>query len=98
MRRKATASSDPAAPGFEGEAPTDAAVTAYDIAHATLYIRLMDAAAEGLDWRVMTIRLFEIEPDREPDRARRIVESHLARALWMRDEGYKGLLGARPSN
>jgi len=83
---------------FDDEAPTGRAVTDYDVTHAPLYIRLMDAAAEGLDWRIMAVRLFEIDPEQAPDRARRVVESHLARALWMRDEGYKGLLGAKPSH
>jgi hypothetical protein len=82
---------------FDDAAPTGGTVTDYDIDHAPLYIRLMDAAAEGLDWRAMAVRLFEIDPDQEPDRARRVVESHLARAHWMRDEGYKGLLGGNPS-
>ena len=82
---------------FDDAAPSGETITAYDIAHAPLYIRLMDAAVEGLDWRAIAIRLFEIDPEQGPDRAQCVVESHLARALWMRDEGYKGLLRARPS-
>jgi hypothetical protein len=30
--------------------------------------------------------------DREPDRARQAFESHLARARWMANEGYRDLL------
>lgn len=81
---------------FEDRAPTGETVTDYDIAHARLYIRLLDAHAAGLDWRAIAVQLFEIDIALEPERAQRVVESHLARALWMRDKGYKGLLGARP--
>jgi hypothetical protein len=81
---------------FDDEAPTGAAVSAYDIAHAALYVRLLDAEAAGLDWRTIAAQLFAIDAARERERARRVVESHAARARWMRDEGYKGLLGQRP--
>jgi hypothetical protein len=81
---------------FEDDAPTGDAVTAYDIAHAALFIRLLDAEAAGQDWKTIAVRLFGLDVDRDPDRAQRVVESHLARARWMRDVGYKGLLRGRP--
>ena len=31
--------------------PADAGVTEYDLAHASHYLRLLDAAAEKADWR-----------------------------------------------
>jgi hypothetical protein len=33
-----------------------------------------------------------IDPDREPDRAKHAFDSHLARAKWMTDQGYRHLL------
>jgi len=33
-----------------------------------------------------------IDPDREPDRARHVFDSHLARAKWMTEHGYRHLL------
>ena len=81
---------------FEDEAPSGNVVTDYDIAHAALYIRLMDAEAAGQGWKTIASQVFGLDVERDPDRAQRVVESHLARALWMRDEGYKGLLRGRP--
>jgi Uncharacterized conserved protein (DUF2285) len=81
---------------FADEAPSGNAVTDYDIAHAALYIRLMDAEAAGQGWKTIAIQVFGLDVERDPERARRVVESHLARALWMRDAGYKGLLRGRP--
>lgn len=83
-------------PSFDDRAPTGETLTDYDIAHAVLYIRLLDAEAAGQDWRSMAAQLFDLDPRRESVRAQTVVETHLARAHWMRDVGYKGLLGARP--
>ena len=41
---------------------------------------LLDADAEGADWRQVARIVLHIDPDREPDRARQAFESHLARA------------------
>jgi hypothetical protein len=35
-----------------------------------------------------------ISPEREPDRARRAFDSHVARAKWMTEVGYKRALNA----
>lgn len=82
---------------FDDEAPSGDVVTAYDVSHAALYIQLMDADAAGLDWQRTAVQLFGLDVDRDASRAQRVVESHMRRALWMRDVGYKGLLAARPS-
>jgi Uncharacterized conserved protein (DUF2285) len=81
---------------FADAAPSGKAVTDYDVDHAALYIRLMDAEAAGQDWKIIASQVFGLDVERDPDRAQRVVESHLARALWMRDAGYKGLLRGRP--
>ncbi|MDU6374646.1 MAG: DUF2285 domain-containing protein, partial [Bradyrhizobium sp.] len=40
--------------------------------------------------------VLHIDPIREPERARRAFDSHLARAKWMSEEGYNGLLRGPP--
>jgi hypothetical protein len=60
-------------------APSEPALTAYDERHAVTCMRLLDADAEGADWREIALRIvLRIDPEREPDRARRAFESHLA--------------------
>lgn len=82
---------------FQDRPPESDRLTAYDESHLVLYIRLLDAAAEGVDWREAVQILFELDPDRDPDRARRIHDSHLARARWMTTTGYRELLHPRVS-
>jgi hypothetical protein len=73
-------------------APTDPAITVYDEEHAVTYMRMLDADAEGADWREVSQIVLHIDPEREPDRARRAFESHLSRARWTTREGYRHLL------
>ena len=73
-------------------APTDPAITVYDEEHAVTYMRMLDADAEGADWREVSRIVLHSDPEREPDRARRAFESHLSRARWMTREGYRHLL------
>ena len=70
-------------------------MNAYDERHLTTYLRLLDAAEEGADWREVVAVIFGIDPEREPERAKIIHESHLARARWMSAAGYRQLLGTR---
>lgn len=77
---------------FEDTAPAGAALTDYDRTHVKLYARLLDATADGADWREIVSVLFELDPVREPERAREVHDSHLARAQWMAAGGYKALL------
>jgi hypothetical protein len=56
------------------------------------YMRVLDAARDGADWREAVAIIFEIDPEAEPDRARRVHDSHLARAHWMTEHGYRLLL------
>jgi len=53
---------------------------------------LLDAAAEGADWREVAQIVLHIDPEREPDRAGQVFESHLASAKWMTKDGYRHLL------
>ena len=77
-------------PNVANVAPNAAAFTEYNEQQRVLYIRMLDADAEGTDWR---------DPDREPDRVSKAFDIHLARAKWMPHTGYRLLLrlGAWPS-
>ncbi|MCP4385549.1 MAG: DUF2285 domain-containing protein [Hyphomicrobiales bacterium] len=74
------------------EPPQSAVLTEYDRAHFKLYLHLLDAAAENVDWRQVVSVLFKIDPSDNPERARHIHDTHLARAHWMTTDGYKQLL------
>ena len=73
-------------------APADLAVTTYDDEHIITHLRLLDADAEDADWRDVSRIVLHIDPDRDADRARRAFESHLSRARWMTEQGYRHLL------
>lgn len=81
---------------FLDEAPSMLSLTEYDRQHIKLYARLLDAEADGADWREAAEVLFGICPRAEPDRARRVHDSHLARAHWMTEHGYRQLRRGRP--
>jgi hypothetical protein len=68
------------------------ALTVYDEEHMITYMRVLDADQQGADWRDVSQIVLHIDPDREPDRARRAFDSHLARAKWITREGYRHLL------
>jgi hypothetical protein len=52
-------------------------------------LRLLDADADSADWRDVSRIVLHIDP---ADRARRAFESHLSRARWMTEQGYRHLL------
>ncbi|NEU94838.1 DNA -binding domain-containing protein [Bradyrhizobium uaiense] len=76
-------------------APSGPDLTAYDEAHGVTYMRMLDADSEGADWREVSRIVLRIDPDDERDRARRAFESHLARAKWCANQGYRQLLRRR---
>jgi Uncharacterized conserved protein (DUF2285) len=55
------------------------------------YMRVLDADQQGADWRDVSRVVLRIDPDTEADRARIAFESHLARARWMSEQGYRHL-------
>ncbi|MGQ0585253.1 MAG: DUF2285 domain-containing protein [Alphaproteobacteria bacterium 65-37] len=79
-------------PPVSDTVPVEAVLTGYDEQHLVTYLRLLDADAEGADWREVANIVLHIDPDREPERARQVWESHLARAKWMTESGYRHLL------
>ena len=79
-------------PRFCDLAPDTDELTAYDRRHLTTYLTLLDAAAEGADWREVVQVLFGIDAAQEPRRAQLVHDSHLARAHWMTECGYRHLV------
>lgn len=74
------------------EVPWSDHVTDYDRAHFDIYLRLLDATAEGADENEVIRLVLKIDPVKDRDRARKSFESHLKRARWMTQIGYRDLL------
>jgi hypothetical protein len=84
----------PLNPPVDDRASDDDFLTRYDQEHLVTYLRLLDADAEGADWAEVARVVLHIDPSREPERAKRAWKSHLARAKWMTEHGYRDLLRA----
>lgn len=80
---------------FLDQPPSGTALTDYDRAHAKLYVRLLDADAEGADWQEVVETLFGLSAKAEPERALHVYATHLARAKWMTENGFRQILGPR---
>ena len=76
---------------FLDEPPGDQNLTPYDREHMILYLRLLDAERDGADWQEAVEILFGLDPSEEPERCRKVHDSHLARARWMTEQGYRHL-------
>ncbi|HLG46964.1 MAG TPA: DUF2285 domain-containing protein [Reyranella sp.] len=74
------------------EAPWSDSITPYDEGHLVVYLRLLDASADGASKDEMAQIVLGIDPAKEPQRAERAVDSHLRRARWMSRVGYRQLL------
>jgi hypothetical protein len=79
-------------PPIADEAPKSVALTTYDREHVSVYVRLLDAEADGADWMEASVTILHIDPIREPMRAYRAWETHLSRAKWMAENGYQQLV------
>jgi hypothetical protein len=82
----------PLDPDIADTAPFDSVLTVYDEEHLITYLRLLDADAKGADWCEVARIVLRLDPEHEPDRARRAFDSHLSRAKWMTEHGYRHLL------
>src|SRR5216684_5271542 len=82
----------PLDPDVADTAPSDSVLTVYDEEHLITYLRLLDADAEGADWRDVARIVLHLDPDHDSNRARRAFESHLSRAKWITEHGYRHLL------
>jgi len=81
-------------PGFDfmEDVPWSEELTDYDNTHLILYVRLLDACAAGASKDEIVRVLFGIDPVKQPARAQRTLDSHLKRARWMTERGYRQLL------
>lgn len=80
---------------FEDRPPDKPHLTSYDERLSACYLRLLDAEAEGADWREAVQVIFGIDPEKEPERAKVVHDSHLARARWMTKKGFVYLVQPR---
>ena len=80
---------------FQDCPPDKSHLTTYDEAHLSDYLRLLDAAEEGACWREVVSIIFEIDPEKDPEWAKSVHDTHLARARWMTEIGHGYLLGPR---
>jgi hypothetical protein len=82
----------PLNPDVADTAPSDSVLTVYDEEHIITYLRLLDADAQDADWRDVARIVLHLDPEHDSDRARKAFDSHLSRAKWMTEHGYKHLL------
>ena len=79
-------------------APSEPTLTGYDMEHLVVYLRLLDAETDGADWRDVARIVLRADPVKEPERAKHMWASHLARAKWMTEHEYRHLLrGGSPN-
>lgn len=79
-------------PDVDDLAPTDVPITTYDERHFVTYLRLLDAEADGADWREAAAIILHRDPMDDEHRTRACWESHITRARWMTRTGYRHLL------
>jgi hypothetical protein len=80
-------------PTIADEAPTGDTLTDYDQRHLVVYLRLLDAGAEGLSEAEMANIVLGIDAAMEPERARKVLASHLLRVRWITESRHRHLLG-----
>ncbi len=68
--------------GFKDSPPLTERVNAYDEAHLATYLRLLDAAEEGADWREVVKIVFGLDADADPLRAK-----HCMTVTWRAHAG-----------
>lgn len=79
---------------LKGIPPDSDQVTEFDLTHLVTYIRFLDAAAVGQDWR-MTIRsVLSANEMLDTAMAKQLYEAYLRRARWMTRVGYRLLRAA----
>lgn len=75
-------------------APPDVAgFTAYDRAVSALYLRLLDADAEGASWQEAAEIVLGQNIHGDADGAERMHAAYLGRARWLRDGGFLRVIG-----
>lgn len=72
------------------EVPWSDHVTDYDRAHFITYLRLLDGVILGADDDELCRAILEVDP--KSTHAKQTLASHLSRARWMAETGYRDLL------
>ena len=67
-------------------------ITAYDEAHLTLYLRLLDAKCDGAKTNELLKLLKDYGTTHAKEVAQKALQSHLDRAQWMTHTGFRLLL------
>lgn len=80
-------------PPIIDDVPWSEGITEYDESHLVVYLRLLDAEADGATPEDMARVVLGIDPTKEPQRAAKAVESHLRRAKWMSEQGHQRFSG-----
>lgn len=81
-----------AKPMVDANAPSSPHVTPYDSQRFPMYLRLLDADAECIPWDAVAMEVLGLDVSTDPKAARETWESHLSRARWMTEAGYRDLL------
>ena len=75
------------------EPPVDSTtLTDSDRLYITLYLRLLDADAAGVDWKIAARQILNLDPTEDCDHAKDVFDRFLSRAKWMTEIGYELLL------
>ena len=83
--------SPPLDPPVADTAPEAAVITKYDQQHFITYLRLLDAEAAGAAWEEVARIVLHLDPDRDRERVHLAWQSHLTRAHWLTQNGYRQL-------
>ncbi len=75
--------------GLRPLAPSDDVITKYDRMHFQQYVKLLDALAAGKDFDEMCECILKIDPTKDRAKAHRTLESHIKRARWISDKGFR---------
>jgi hypothetical protein len=79
-------------PMVEESAPSLPNVTPYDQSRFAIYLRLLDADAAHAPWEIVALEVLGLDVTYDPIAARATWQSHLFRARWMTEFGYRDLL------
>ena len=84
-------------PPVADTAPNGPAITRYDQQHFTTYLRLLDAETAAADWKDVARAVLRLDPAADEARAKQAWQSHLDRAKWLSEHGYRDLLQSGPA-
>ena len=79
-------------PAVASTPPSSDTLTSYDRAHQATFLKLLDAEAMDVDWRITARDVLSLDPDADVEAAQRVYEAHITRARWMTRVGYRLLL------